>query len=293
MACYFSKDDLAKLNNGRDHIRQQSRELQRTFMVRSYKTPRAREYAHQGFCRRLDELARAIDFVFNVLPPEQEDIPDTDNVVAATMLIQSFVFNVSGCLDNLAWIWVSETDLRGKDRKEPDPRWVGLGESYSYVRKSFTKPFQKHLSSRKQWFRHIAEFRDTTAHRIPLYVPPYLISEGDTPRYNQLSEGCTEALQRGDYDTYDQLRAEQKALGRYLPWMTHSLAEKSPTVVFHNQLLQGFATVDELGRKILVELDRFAQLERKRAALRATVFKVRDLPRMILCKAREMIGARL
>jgi hypothetical protein len=228
MTFYFSKDDLATLNKGLDRVRQQSRELRRTFMIRSYVTPRAREYAHQGFCRRLDELARAIDFVFNVLPPEQEDIPDTDNVVAATMLIQSFVVNVSGCLDNLAWVWVSETDLRGKDGKELDPKWVGLGESYSYVRKSFTKPFQKHLSSRRRWFRHIAEFRDTAAHRIPLYIPPYIISEKDAAKYNQLSNDCTDALQQKDYVRYDKLRADQRALGRYLPWMMHSVTEKSP-----------------------------------------------------------------
>jgi hypothetical protein len=207
MACYFSPDALVTLNKGREDVGRQCRELRQTYMGRTYKTQRGREYSHHGFCRRLDELARAIDFIFNVLPPEQEDIPDTDDVVAATMLIQSFFINISGCLDNLAWILVFETGLRGKDGNELDAKWVGLGESYWYVRRSFSRPFRKHLSSRKVWFHHLAEFRDTAAHRIPLYIPPYIISEGDTAKYNQLSQECTAAIQQGNFEKYEPVLA--------------------------------------------------------------------------------------
>jgi hypothetical protein len=38
--------------------------------------------------------------------------------------------------------------------------------------------------------------------------------------------------------------------------MQHSLDEKSPTIVFHPQLLADFRTVEELGWKMLEELDR-------------------------------------
>jgi hypothetical protein len=31
-------------------------------------------YAHHGFCRRLDELSRAIEFVFDILPPTFSEI---------------------------------------------------------------------------------------------------------------------------------------------------------------------------------------------------------------------------
>lgn len=267
MACYFSPKALATLQQGRDDVRRKSRELQERFAIRTFKNVRAREYAQQGFGRRLDELARAVEFVFNLLPPELEEIPDKDAVVAATMLIQAFVINLAGCLDNLAWIWVFETDLRDKDGKELDPWWVGLGESYWYVRKSFSKPFRKHLGKRKVWFKHLSEFRDTLAHRIPLYIPPYIISEAHEPRYKALEQDCVEAMRRGDYQKYDELREEQKKLGRFLPWVTHSHSEGSPTAVFHYQLLQDYATIDEFGRKILEELDRFEfQESRKRSA---------------------------
>jgi len=78
------------------------------YVLRTYRTGRGHEYATQGLCRRLDTLVRAINIVLDLLPPEREDIPDQDEVVAVTIVIQSFMFNAFGCLDNLAWIWVYE-----------------------------------------------------------------------------------------------------------------------------------------------------------------------------------------
>jgi hypothetical protein len=95
MACFSFPDALATLKKGREEVPRQFRELQERYYTRTYKNARAREYALQGFCRRLDELVRAIDFVFDILPPEQENIPESDNVVAATMLIQAFIVTVS------------------------------------------------------------------------------------------------------------------------------------------------------------------------------------------------------
>lgn len=65
-----------------------------------------------------------------------------------------------------------------------------------------------------------------------------------------------EALKNADIGRYEQLRSEQEKLRRFRPWMTHSWNEKSRTVVFHSQLLADYATVDELGRNMLKELDR-------------------------------------
>jgi hypothetical protein len=38
--------------------------------------------------------------------------------------------------------------------------------------------------------------------------------------------------------------------------MTHSQYESAPAVVFHQQLLQDYLTIDEFGEKMLEELDR-------------------------------------
>jgi hypothetical protein len=63
-------------------------------------------------------------------------------------------------------------------------------------------------------------------------------------------------MQRGDHAEHDRLRVEQEKLGQFRPWMTHSLFEQSPCVVFHPQLLADYVTVDEFGRTMLEQLDR-------------------------------------
>jgi hypothetical protein len=257
MASYFSPEAQITLLEGHAAVQLEFRTLQAKYMSRNYKTDRGREYANHGFCRRLDESARAIDFVFTLLPPELDEIPDTENVVAATMFVQSFFLNSSGCLDNLAWIWVFETGLRYKNGNELDPKAVGLGPRYWFVRNSFSKPFRKHLKNRKPWFTHIDEFRDSAVHGIPLYIPPYIVSEAHVQRHAELDAACIEAMRQGESEKYDELREEQKTLGTFRPWMSHSLTEDSPTVVFHYQLLQDYETIHEFGEKMLTELDLF------------------------------------
>lgn len=254
MAGFFSAEDVDELNKAKDDLHETFGALKDKLIVRVFKSDRARSYAFEGLVRRLDTMIRAIDYVFNILPPEKEDIPDRDDTVAATILIQSFVINVQGCLDNLAWIWVYETGQKDKRGGELDRRVVGLGEGYWLLRKSFSKPFRKYLKSRKDWFQHVTAFRDSLAHRIPLYVLPFIVSGPNVPEYNRLQR---EAFAAADYKTYLELKAQQDKLGAYRPWMTHSPTEGSPVAVFHKQMLQDFLTIDECANKLFVEIDAF------------------------------------
>lgn len=65
--------------------------------------------------------------------------------------------------------------------------------SYWIIRKSFSKPFQKYLKQRKKWFQHIAKFRDTLAHCIPLYIMPFILSEANSKEYYRLEKEAFEA----------------------------------------------------------------------------------------------------
>jgi hypothetical protein len=251
MAGYFSAKDLAELQRGHADIHTKFAQLRDQYFSRRYKAERAREYATQGFGRRLDMLIRTIDRVFKVLPPEREDIPNTDEVVDAQMAIQTFVMNAFGSLDNLAWIWVFEKNVKGKKGKELGRKLVGLGSEH--VRSSYTKDFSNFLDNRQKWFENLKDFRDSLAHRIPLYIPPYIIAEKDADAYRQLEEA---AFRTKDPDEYDRLRREQNKLGVFRPWMTHSVYEDAPSVIFHFQLLQDYVTIDEFGRQMLKELDR-------------------------------------
>ena len=65
-------------------------------------------------------MHHCIERVFAMLPREQGERPADPVLLDATVYIQSFVMNVFGALDNLAWIWVSERPLMvGKYRDRP------------------------------------------------------------------------------------------------------------------------------------------------------------------------------
>lgn len=256
MAAYFSAEAVADLNRGRQEINRQYQDLLQRYLAREFRSDRAREHARNGFCRRLGTLVRAVDQVYDLLPPEREEIPERDDVVDATIAIQSFVLNTFGCLDNLAWIWVCEKDVRGEDDKELHARQVGFGQGYRAVLRSLSNEFRDYLESRQKWFGHIKDFRDSLAHRIPLYIPPFMVTPEKADEFNRLEQEASGALRRGDSKEYDRLQSEQQKLGFFRPWMTHSQIEKAPAVVFHQQLLQDYVTIDEFGRKMLEELDR-------------------------------------
>jgi hypothetical protein len=109
---YYSDEQALKLELHRRRAVDQNAMLQIRVTSRIYKSGRGKEHATHGFGRRLRTLIRAIDQVFTILPPERTDIPVNNEVIDATIAIQSFVLNIVGCFDNLAWVWVYENRLR-------------------------------------------------------------------------------------------------------------------------------------------------------------------------------------
>lgn len=250
----FSEAQIAELYEGKGKANEAYSDLLLRFLVQAYKHERGSEHALHGFSRRLGTLNRAINLVFDILPPELETIPERDRVVDATIAIQSFVLNTFGCLDNLAWIWVYEKSVRNHNGTELDPQSVSLGSKT--VRATFSKKFNAYIDSRNDWFKGIKKLRDSLAHRIPLYIPPYIVTPEVVDDYNRLGRASEAALRAGQTKEYHRLQSEQDNLGRFRPWMTHSRTEQSASIVFHYQLLADFNTIDEFGREMLKELNR-------------------------------------
>lgn len=252
---YFTREQLTQLDEGHCSAHQKFADLRQRYVIHRFQNAEAHEHATHGFSRRLGTLIRCIDNVFEILPPDQENIPSREQVVDATINIQSFVFNIFGCCDNLAWIWVRERRVVQADGSPLAPKMVGLGKSYKRVRGSFSKELKTYLDGLDRWFDHMKDFRDALAHRIPLYIPPYMVAPEHEAEYQRLENAANEALFGGNIAEHDQLLATQKALMFFRPWMTHSFNENAPKVVFHAQLLADFNTVDQIGRKLLGELD--------------------------------------
>jgi hypothetical protein len=254
MVGYFDDKAIDHLRNGFDDVHDRFNELHGKFLARHYKSTRAREFALHGFCRRLNTMIHCIDKVFAELPPELDAIPSRDSVVEAAMAIQAFLLNTFGCLDNLAWIWVEEKPVTDKKGQPLDRKRVGLDKKE--VRDSFSPDFVACLDKRQPWEDLLKGFRDALAHRIPLYIPPFIVDPKHVDEYNRLEKESEAALSRRDSERYAKLQAQQRPLGFYRPWMTHSASEKARGVIFHVQILQDYLTIDEFGREMLTELGR-------------------------------------
>jgi hypothetical protein len=251
---YYSDEALKQLAEGYTAVDTKLNTLLERYILLDLRSSRAQEFARQGFPRRLKVMVRCIVNVFEHIPPERTELPSRDELSDATINIQSFVFNVFGAIDNLAWIWMHENGQKRRDATPIPDKHVGLGPENTSVRTTLSQEFQDYLRTLEAWFKHLADLRHALAHRIPLYIPPYVIQTKDLEAYKEFEAKMAEAAKKRDFTEYDRLSAEQLKLGRFRPRVQHSFEEKATPVVFHAQMLADFNTVDELGHKMLDEL---------------------------------------
>jgi hypothetical protein len=254
---YFDEASLRRLAEGFGAVPDKAQRLTEALLAREYVSESAKEYAHHGVCRRLSILARCIEQIYRRLPPESDEVPPREALLDTTIGIQAFVFNAYGVLDNLAFVWVKEKHVT-KPNRQPLPNGrVGLTADKGEVRQSFSQEMQAYLRERDAWLAYLEGFRHSLGHRIPLYIPPYIVAPAQENLYQDLEARINSALfERGDLAEHARLEAEQKALTHFRPWMKHSFTDPTPPVPFHPQVLADFATVEEMCQKILAELDR-------------------------------------
>jgi hypothetical protein len=251
---YYKPHQLAELQDGYYTVNPGYERLMREYLSLRFANEDAYEHARHGFVRRLGTLKRCIENVYVIYPPERFDKPSRDECVDLVINLQSFIFNVFGCIDNLAWIWVKERQPKDNRRRPLRDQQVGLRPGCSAVRESFSPTFQEYLASRDGWFGYLDNYRHALAHRIPLYVAPYTLRRSKLDEYNELERRKEEARKQRDFDLSLRLDAEQEALGTFTPWMMHSFSEKASPVLFHYQLLADWNTVVEMADKFLGEI---------------------------------------
>src|SRR6266849_1251084 len=203
---YFSKKSLEVLQADYETMSERCQRLLDAYAAYKYTNARAQEFAMQGFARRLQTIIRCVINTFELLPPEQADLPTREERHDAEINIQAFVFNAFGSIDNLAWIWLMERGITQKDGSAIPSTRVGLSKKNRFVRSSFSSEFRKYLQSLDQWFDHLENFRHALAHRIPLYIPPYVVLDSKQAKYKEIEERMMKTTTR---EEYERLLAEQ------------------------------------------------------------------------------------
>lgn len=251
---YFKADHIKELLSGLDSSSKKAEEIFEAFTSFSYRCSKSREFAYHGLLRRIQSLQRCIQNVFSILPPDTSAIPSSDLRHDVEVNIHAFVIHVFGCLDNLAWIWVLERSVTKEDGAPLPAQWVGLRKKNEAVRRSFTIEFQNYLASLDDWMEYLESYRHSLAHRVPLYIPPFVVQYRNIDYYRNLELQIEEASRNLDHKRSNELQELQNSLKSFRPVMQHSFEEEAKPVVFHAQMLADFNTVHELSLNFSKEL---------------------------------------
>jgi hypothetical protein len=255
---YFSDDAIRKMDEHTVLLRSKYQELMLAYAQRSYPTPKAFQFAMEGYCRRVGIMARCISKVFEIIPPSLSDVPEKDTVTDCIIHLQAFLVNAFGSIDNLAWVLVHCLGIVREDGSDLPRGWVGLRKGNEYLRSRLSADLQARLVKSDDWFEYLENYRHALGHRIPPYVPPYVVDHQGVDEHNDLEQRMQAALLRVDMDEYDRLEKERDKLIFFRPLMGHARDEHKGIVTFHPQILSDFLTVEELGWAVLAEIDRKA-----------------------------------
>jgi hypothetical protein len=144
---YFTQKHLVQLGEKFATIGPKTDDLVLKYVAHRFAEPKAREYAHYGFARRIQTLSRCIHNVFKIVPPEAAKIPSKTQLHDVQINIQAAIGNTYGCVDNLAWVWVYERGLA----QSIDRRQVGLRKHNKTLRDTLSTELRTYLDSVESW----------------------------------------------------------------------------------------------------------------------------------------------
>lgn len=260
---FFDTIELHQLNEEYVKIPKNYERLLIKYLRLNLKNTTATEYCTHGFLRRLQTLKRCIKNIYIICPPEKSVKLKDDDRLDLTINLQSFIFNIFGCLDNLAGIWVNEKQLKNKNGHLLSGIAIGLmdKEKNKMVRESFSPSFQNYLNNLNQWYNeYLKDYRHALAHRISPYIPPVALNLEEFKQFEKLETQKVGARRQKNFKTLDEIIEEQKGLGKFVPLMKHSYGENSSSVVFHAQILADWNTIVEIAEKFL---DEFSSTKQK------------------------------
>lgn len=250
---YFKENEIRNLESGYLEVREKYNQLLPKFT--NFKNAEAQEAWHHGFLRRFKTLFRCLENVYRIYPPNLDRKLDRNELSDLDINLQTFIFNIFGCLDNLAEILVKEKNIKKNDGADLSPSSIGFPkppfEKYNLVLQGFSSNFQNYLNQMNEWFSYLERFRHSLAHRIPLYVPPYEATAEEEGEIRNLEIEKWAASEKKDFAEVDIIDKKLRLIGRAVPYMTL----KSQSVLFHAQLIIDLKTMIEMLDNFLREFD--------------------------------------
>lgn len=216
---------------------------------------RAQEYMLHGSARRVRVLQMSVENIFRLFSPSLERRLKNRDLFDVQINLHAFMINLYGIWDNWAWAFVHRHDLESTICGPKGIRQnVGL---FKESTQKFLPPIlTEYLVSGDigSWHtKYLKKFRDALAHRIPLYVPPANLSEGEWEQHNLLKDEEIACIKSERWERLEEVRVEQENIGRPCFEFLHALSkeEGGGSLALHVQLITDSMTVVEFGTKFL------------------------------------------
>ncbi|WOE76530.1 hypothetical protein [Alterisphingorhabdus coralli] len=249
----YKQEQIESYERGRLEWLNRSEKLRDIVLSRSFNSDRAEQFSREGFARRLGYLEHAMHRLDELYPPNSIGA-SRDTVRDVELLIQAFVMNVFGALDNLAWIWALENNVKRPDGKDLRRTEVVFdGPKAKTLVKSLTPALCNVIADMKDWFAALRIYRDGVAHQIPIYIP-FLFNESEDIESKRLNDAIRDAIADGDHGLVVELYSKRNELGDYGALM--ALSVEHSTMMLHPQMVCDLATVVNLGEQMFTELER-------------------------------------
>lgn len=211
----------------------------------------SKEHLCHGAARRIGLLARTMQRIFELFPLGIDRPLPMESLHDVQINLHAFVMNVYGVFENFAWAFVLRHDLLPSIGT---PANVSLFKDAT--RRRVPQAVADYLSSDSmtRWHTdYLKNYRDALAHRIPLYIPPRVLTKEESERLNALEIEKQKLAVLGDWDRVNTIWTDQEIIGSPCFTFLHSLehGNASRVVLLHPQVISDSKTVIEFGRLFL------------------------------------------
>ncbi len=129
--------------------------------------------------------------------------------------VNSFYVNLRGGLDNIGFILNYEFNLELENNKID----IFKGKDFKKVVKKFLTDYDSIINQYSNWYAEFLKYRDTAAHRFPIYIPPNVLTNyEEEAEYKRLEKLENDFMSRGDFTTATNYRIRKKMIGSFKPY---------------------------------------------------------------------------
>ena len=207
--------------------------------------PEAKHFALYGAGRRSGLLWTAYRGLLSTIQIDRTAPLSSDEVKAVSRDLNTLYINIVGTIDNCAWCLRHEM---GSEAVKTLPNAsVGLF-SKRFIGDPAFSSLRSALEAYRSWYEELRKRRDPAAHRIPLSVPPAVLTPDDANRYRDIQRRIDETVAAGDYEAADELEESQARLGQFLPMFLHHPRE--PIIPFYPTISQDLTYLTRVSQQV-------------------------------------------